>query len=1003
MSEAVSAVLLTDVVESTRVTAELGAVRAAEVWAAHDRAARDLLAAHGGREIDKTDGFLLLFDSAPAAAQYALAYHEALRRLSDQEGVAFAARAALHVDRVRLRENAPDDVARGAKPLELEGPAKAVAERVLALAHAGKTLLTGAARGSLRARLPDGVAVESHGHWRLKGVVEPVAIFELGRSDERPFAPPDTSPKGHRVVRVEERWGPAHEVPHSLPAERDAFVGRAEELAALARRLDEGARVLTILGTGGTGKTRLATRYAWSWQGDYPGGTWFCDLSEARSVDGIVRALATTLGVALGSQPVNQLGHAVAGRGRCLLVLDNFEQVAEHAEETLGAWLQRAPEASFLVTSRALLNLPGEEAFTLEPLPVDGAALELFEVRARSRVPSFGITAENHEAVRDIVRLLDGLPLAIELAAARIAILSPKQLLDRLGDRFSALARGTGVGRRQSTLRAAIDWSWELLETGERAALAQATVFEGGFRLEAAEEVIDLAAWPEAGSVLDVVQALVDKSLLRAWEPVSSFVPEGSRAPRFGMYASIQAHAAEKLRTPGVIPDGGSGPEAEEAVARRHGAHYARLGAEEAIHQLQSHHGAERRETVTREIDNLVAACRRAVARADASVAAAAFQGAFSVLHFSGPQALIRSLVTDVLSLDDLTPLARAQALVGLCESQEPGADPAERRRLVEEAVAIAREHGLRRFEGIAVGNLANVHLMLGRYDEVRELYDEAMAIHREVGNRGYEGMTHGNLGAFCQMHGRLDEAREHYEAALEVNRETGDSRVQAAVLGNLGVLHAEQGRPDEARACYEAALEVERRDGLHRYEGFVLSNLGILSRTEGNLDEARQQHEAALAIHREVGNRAMEGTELGYLGIIRAEEGRPEEARSLQEAALAIHREVGNRRFEGILLGSLGELQAAAGRWTEAWQAFDEGEAILRELEDADKLGTLLARRGLAHALAGDAPKALRCRDEAEQLAGQVGAGDRYEFGRVLGRLREKLSTTGGGDGGAP
>jgi predicted ATPase len=181
--------------------------------------------------------------------------------------------------------------------------------------------------------------------------------------------------------------------------------------------------------------------------------------SEARSLEDIASTVAGVLDVSLGkTDPVSQLGNAIAGRGRCLMILDNFEQLTAHAEATLGRWMERAPDAGFMVTSQERLRLKGEDVLALDPLPLDTAAVELFEVRAKSHMLSFSVTEENTPAVRELVRLLDGLPLAIELAAARIRVLSLAQLVERLKDRFKVLARAGGAEGRQATLRAAIDW-----------------------------------------------------------------------------------------------------------------------------------------------------------------------------------------------------------------------------------------------------------------------------------------------------------------------------------------------------------------------------------------------------------------------------------------------------------------------------------------------------------------------------------------------------------------
>src|SRR5436190_8432852 len=370
----VRALLLTDVVDSTKLAATLGEAAMARLWAAHDRAARDLLREWRGREIDKSDGMLLLFDNAADAAGYALAYHHALARLE----VPVKARAGLHVGPVVLRENNPSDVALGAKPLEVDGIAKPVAARVMSVALGGQTLLTADARSALGDHAHK---LHPHGHWRLKGVPEPVEIFEIGDADT-PVAPPADSANVYRVVRHGYVWLPARQIPHKIPAERDVFVGRHEPLRDLAVRLQAGARLVSVIGIGGTGKTRFVTRFAWTSLGDFPGGVWFCDLSAARDVDGIAHAVADSLDVALGKDdPVAELGNAIAGRGKCLVILDNFEQVSRHAEETLGQWLDRAAAATFVVTTREVLGLPGEQTLALPPLP-PADAVALFERRA---------------------------------------------------------------------------------------------------------------------------------------------------------------------------------------------------------------------------------------------------------------------------------------------------------------------------------------------------------------------------------------------------------------------------------------------------------------------------------------------------------------------------------------------------------------------------------------------------------------------------------------------
>ena len=373
--------LYTDVVDSTAVNSRLGDAGMETLWAEHDRRSRELLRQWRGIEIDRSDGFLVLFDAPPDALAFIDDYHRMLATLP----VPLRARAGLHLGPLLRRENLPSEVLLGAKAVEVVGIAKAYASRLMALAQGGQTLASPSAHAALEAAgaLSGRWRSVSHGHWRMKGMDNVIEVFEVGDTRSA-FVPPADSDKSQRVVQIGGAWVGVREVPHNLPGERDSFVGRSEELKTLAQQFAEGARLLTVTGPGGMGKTRLALRYAWSWLGDHPGGLWFCDLASARGADGLLFAVGQGLEVPLGNDPLAQLGRAIAGRGRCLVILDNFEQVRRHARDTLGRWLDAAPQARFIVTSREVLGLPGERTLALAPLAADDAAA-LFHQRAQGR------------------------------------------------------------------------------------------------------------------------------------------------------------------------------------------------------------------------------------------------------------------------------------------------------------------------------------------------------------------------------------------------------------------------------------------------------------------------------------------------------------------------------------------------------------------------------------------------------------------------------------------
>ena len=961
MSE-IRALLLTDVVDSTKLSETLGDGETAALWAAHDRCARDLLPLWRGREIDKTDGMLLLFEAASDAVAYAVAYHRALAALNPP----LNARAGLHVGPVILRENSRSDVARGAKPLEVEGTAKAVAARVMSIAGARQTLLSADARNALE---KIALRVESHGHWRMKGIAEPIELFEIGDIDA-PFVPPPDTAKSYRVVRQDDVWLPVANIKHSLPAERDAFVGRGETLVELAHRLDAGARLVSVLGIGGTGKTRLATRFGWTWLGDFPGGVWFCDLSQARSLDGIVFAVAQGLDVPLGKDdPVTQLGHAIAGRGRCLLILDNFEQVARYAEQTLGRWLSRAGNAQFLVTTREVLGLRGEEILAVAPLQ-SSDAVTLFLWRAGAANPDFQPDTEDLPAITRLVDLLDCLPLAIELAAARVRVMPPKILLSRMSERFKLLSSAGERRDRQATLRGVFDWSWDLLSLSEKVALAQLSVFEGGFTLESAEGVLDLSWCEDAPLIMDALQSLMQKSFLRQ-------VTEA----RFDLLVSVKEYASEHLRTGGRYP--GSGPAAACAIEARHGAYFAGLDERAAT----ANRGAE--------LDNFVVACRRAVVRGEADMAANALERGWAGLRFRGPFSVGIELAAVVLDAPGLR--AEAIALVECVAGSALAACGKDQDAYphYEASFVNARRAGDRRRECHSLIGMAYHDILAGHVETAGSHLASALTIAREIGDQNLEARAQNGLGNREDAQGRISEAVAHYEAALTLVRKSGEIDLEGSILGNLGNAFHSQGSVEQGRLHQEAALALAQKTGNRRLEGNTLCNLGLLHQFAGRFEEALGHLGASLAVARDLGSRLLECIVLCNLGMVYASLARFDEALDHFEAALAVARELGDQRSEGQFLGYLGLLYARQSRADEARACLTVGDALLRAVSDRLSLAVLLCGRAETEFLAGDADAAKAAFAEADAINADLRVGPKSELGISIARVRDLLDQT--------
>ncbi len=806
----------------------------------------------------------------------------------------------------------------------------------------------------------------------------------------------------------------------SLPSEIDAFVGREADLENLERARKDGARLVTLVGPGGMGKTRLAIRFGGRTADAWPGGTWFCDLTEAMGTDGIASAVGVALGVQLGrADPILQLGHAIAGRGSCLILLDNCEQVVAQVSETIDRWRSLATEAMFLVTSRERLGIEGERTLAIESLSA-GEALELFTLRARGLRPGLELAGEGAVLAREIVRLLDGIPLAIELAAARIRVMSIAQILEGMRKRFRLLAGGSGA--HHETLEGTIDGSWELLAPWERAAWAQCAVFEGGCTLDAALGVLELSAWPQAPEVVDVVRSLVDKSLLRSWVPPTD---PGEPVPdvRFGMYVSLQEYARARLRS-----SGGAEREAEE----RHGSFYAGYGSDEAIEAVDRRGGTLLRRRLERELDNLVGACRRAIARGDGETVASTYRAAWRVLKARGPLGTALVLGREALENTRLRSEVRASIAGYLGEAEWHAGRFEEARLHCETALEIAHEIADPRLEGrvavplgrawfvlgrvdealaslqagvaaarsvgdaqtlcAALNGLGMVHHELGRTKEAEVVYGEAVAIAREIGDRGLEAMTLLGLGILHHKSGRLDEAGALFEAALAIYRETGNRRSEGIAHLNLGSLTTDQRRMTEAREHLEAALAVARAIGSRASEGFALTALGELSAELGATEDARTRFEPALAIQRELGDRRVEGIIVGNLARLHELSGEPEEARAHYESALAIHREAGDRHYEGAALTSLARLLLARGSYPEARDALAAAEPILRGIGARNELGRMLCMRAELEHAQGNADAAHTTFKEAAALAAELAAKPDTELGRALARARGVL-----------
>jgi predicted ATPase len=983
--EARYTVLITDLVDSTKLTAELGDQRMVQVWMAHDRVARDLLPIYQGREIDKSDGFLILFDRPLDGVRYALAYHRGLRRLSAELGLRLLARAGLYEGELSLIRTPERDIAHGAKQWEAEGLAKPVAARIMSVALGGQTLLAGPTRALITEPSPldgegDPIRFISHGHYRMKGVHDPMELYEAAVAGA-PMQPPPDSAKVYRVAPDEAGgWRPVAEVPNNLPPPRLGFFGREPELRAIGDLFDGGARLVTLAGPGGIGKTALSQRYGLNYLGDWTGGAWLVDLVEARSALDISRALGAALLVPLDQgDPVGVLGAALRARGRAVVLLDNFEQVVQHAAGTVGRWLDLAPEACFLVTSRQRLGLAGERLVPVDPLPLPAAdasveqlqenpSAALFLDRARAVQPDLRLDHEQAAAIARLVRLLDGLPLAIELAAARVRVLPPTGILDRMGRRFDLLRGGhRGASDRQGTLRGAIDWSWDLLDRSGRSALAQLSVFEGGFDLEAAEAVLDLSDAPDAPWAMDVVESLVEHSLVRS-------APDRAGQTRFSLLQSIREYAAERL----------SDPTTRASLEARHTAWYARWGAQEVIDA--NHLARAQRQRLALDLDNIVAAARRAAGEPSALAAL----GAVVRLQESGPFALAIDLLERALQ-GPISETLRARLLIALVvvrsRAGQVEAEPP------TEALTLARRLGQARLEADALAAMGQTSLLRGALDEAKAHHADALALYRQLRDARGEADALAELAHVIGIRGgQLDEALGLLDQALALHTRRGDEAGLALCSSYLGALRAIRGEFEPALEAYARARDLARVVGDRRTEGLsegmIAAVLGITERA----GEARAHFEAALRVQGSIGDRVHEAMHATNYGDVLARLGEDAAARRWLEHAIGLAIETGTPATEGAARSALGWSLYRTGSPELALEQLTAGEARLREAGDLPELAKLLCNLGQVELALGQRGAAAARRDEAEALAERLGLGPGSELVRMIAVLNEGL-----------
>jgi predicted ATPase len=758
--------LFTDVEGSTKLLHELGAEGYADQLAAHRTVVRQACTERDGVEVDtQGDAFFLAFPSAPDAVDAARAITE------DLAAGPITLRIGLHTCTPFLTDEG------------YVGQDVHLAARVASSAHGGQVVLSQATRTLLGERY----TLVELGEHRLKDIADPVAIFQLGTSQ---FAPLKTISNTN------------------LPRPASSFIGRERELQEVLARIDEGRRLLTLTGPGGSGKTRLALEAAATRVPDYKAGVFWVGLASLRDPALVSETIAQTLGAKDGL--VEHIGER-----QLLLLLDNLEQVIEAGPE-LSTLLQGCPNLTLLVTSRALLRVQGEIEYPVPPL-AGSAAVSLFCERAQT-APS--------EEIALLCRRLDNLPLAVELAAARARVLSPPQILERLSQRLDLLRGGRDADTRQQTLRATIDWSYDLLAEHEQELFGHLAVFAGGCTLEAAEEVCD--------ADLDTLQALVEKSLVR-------FSSE-----RYWMLETIREHAGGRLEESAGA----------DHLKREHAEWFATL-VESAERELESAGQDAWLDRLELEHDNVRAALRFALDVGGANLGLRLAGSSATFWWIRGHWTEGRRWLEEAISASGRQDRgARAKALEGAAHLAARQLDYSLAEKLGRECLDLSRELNDASRIARSLRVLAIVATGAGDAERLRGLLEQSEAFARESEDSWALSMALNNLGYLALETENVVRASVLFEEALQLARDRGDRRSEAFFLENRALAKLELKFAEEARDDFAASLRLAHRLGFVEIVAEDLLGIAAVGVETGELEAAATLVGGAQLLREQIGAR---------------------------------------------------------------------------------------------------------------------------------------------------
>jgi predicted ATPase/class 3 adenylate cyclase/DNA-binding CsgD family transcriptional regulator len=898
--------LFSDMEGSTQLLQQFGE-RYSELLDCCRQLLRTAFQRYRGHEVDtQGDSFFVVFVRARDAVSAAVEAQRALVAHAWPQGATVRVRIGLHTGEPLLSTE-------GYVGLDVHRAA-----RMMSAGHGGQVLLSQTTRDLVEHDLPDGVSLRDLGVHRLKDLQRPSRLYQLVIADLAADFPPLKTLDIH---------------PNNLPAQFTPLIGREKEVAAVQNLLHhEDVRLVTLTGPGGTGKTRLGLQVTAELCDLFIDGVYFVNLAPISDPAFVVPTIAQTLGIReVAGQSLPERLQEELQQKQLLLLLDNFEQVVSAALQVTDL-LVACPKLKVLVTSRMVLHVRAEREFAVPPLVLpdpqhlrdlvalaQSEAVALFLQRAQAVKPDFQLTTANARAVAEICIRLDGLPLAIELAAARIKLLPPPALLARLAHRLQVLTSGArDVPVRQQTLRNTIAWSYHLLDAQEQRLFRQLSVFVGGCTLEAAEAVwAALSDGDGAVAVLDGVASLIDKSLLQQTEQ------EGDE-PHLVMLETIREYGLEAL----------AASEEMEATQRAH-ALYSLALAEEAEPELLGPQQVRWLQRLEREHDNLRAALRWSLEQREAGQSQEMALRLSAALWWfwlvRGHRSEGRAFLEQALAASEgVVASVRAKVLIVASQFALNQGDMDRAEALAKESLLLSQKLGYTWGIAYSFNLLGEFAWKKGNFAEARLLNEEALALQRETGDLEQVTWSLGGLADLASLQGDYIRGRTLHEESLAIHRELGNTWGIATLLLRLAeVLFVSQGDQATVHVLLEESLALRRELDDKSGVASCYSLAGRLAFSQGDTATACRLSEESIVLYRELGDQQGIAQSLSLLARVEAHHGDYGAARTLFEESLTIARKVDDQVLIAVCLEGLAGMVAAQGESAWATRLWGAAEAL--------------------------------------------------------------------------